>query len=66
MPNADAGSLDVVKLDDELVISSGERRRALRLPRKVAALDLAGARLETDRLVVRFAPGLGAEGHASS
>jgi arsenite-transporting ATPase len=54
LPHAEPGSLDVVKLDDELVIRSGGRRRTLRLPRRIASLSLAGARFEGTRLVVRF------------
>jgi arsenite-transporting ATPase len=55
LPHADPASLDVAKLDDELVIRSGGRRRTLRLPRRIASLSLAGARLEAGQLVVRFA-----------
>jgi len=57
LPGAIAGDLDVVKVDDELVVTTAARRRSIALPRRVAALDLAGARLAGDRLVVRFAGG---------
>jgi arsenite-transporting ATPase len=60
LPHADRDSLDVAKLGDELVIRSGGRRRALRLPRRIASLSLAGARLQAGRLVVRFARAAGA------
>ena len=55
LPHADLERLDVAKLADELLITTGERRRALPLPRRIAALDLVGARLEGAVLVVRFA-----------
>ena len=54
MPNADRNRLDVVKVDDELTITTGTRRRSLKLPRRFALLPLAGARLEGPSLVVRF------------
>jgi arsenite-transporting ATPase len=57
VPLARAGrdALDVVKVDDDLVITAGSRRRAIRLPRRVAPLSLCEARVEGDALVVRFA-----------
>lgn len=55
LPHARSEDLDVAKLDDQLVIRSGGRRRALPLPRRLARLDLAGAKLEKGRLVVRLA-----------
>lgn len=55
LPHADPADLDVAKLADELLIATGERRRALPLPRRIAALELTGARLDAGRLVVRFA-----------
>ena len=54
LPNADPALLDVAKVDDELVVRAGPLRRALRLPRRIAPLNLAGARLAGDRLRVRF------------
>jgi arsenite-transporting ATPase len=56
LPGAEAARLDVVKLDDELTITSGLRRRILKLPRRIAPLSLASAKLEGPSLVVRFAP----------
>jgi len=56
LPGVAPEALDVAKVDDELVVSTGARRRAIVLPRRVASLALAGARLEGGRLVVRFAP----------
>jgi len=55
LPHAERAALDVAKLDDELVVCSAGRRRALKLPRRLAALSLASARFERDILVVRFA-----------
>jgi arsenite-transporting ATPase len=56
LPGADAASLDVVKIEDELVVTTAARRRAIVLPRRVALLELAAARLERGCLHVRFAP----------
>ncbi|HBZ69823.1 MAG TPA: arsenic-transporting ATPase [Deltaproteobacteria bacterium] len=58
LPHAERAALDVAKIEDELVVRSAGRRRALKLPRRLAALSLASARFERDVLVVRF----GAEG----
>jgi arsenite-transporting ATPase len=57
LPGASADDLDVIKIEDELVVTTAARRRAIALPRRVAALDLAAARLEDGRLEVRFAAG---------
>jgi arsenite-transporting ATPase len=54
LPRGGRDGLDVVKIDDDLVISTGGRRRAIRLPRRVAPLALAEARLDEDSLVVHF------------
>ena len=62
LPGADPARLDVVKVDDELVITAGLRRRMLKLPRRIAPLSLASAKLEGSWLVVRFLrPAGGAE-----
>jgi arsenite-transporting ATPase len=55
LPGASAAELDVSKVEGELLLSTGRTRRAIALPRRVAALALAGAKLERGRLVVRFA-----------
>jgi len=55
LPGARSDDLDVAKVEDELVVTSASLRRAIVLPRRVAGLDLAAARLERGRLVVRFA-----------
>ena len=59
VPLARAGrqGLDVVKIEDDLVITAGSRRRAIRLPRRVAPLSLCEARVDADTLIVRFARG---------
>lgn len=54
LPGADPADLDVSKIEDELVIRAGSRRRALKLPRRIAGLDLGAARLEAEELIVRF------------
>ncbi len=56
LPHAERGALEVAKLDGELVIRVGGKRRRLVLPRHLARLALEGARLESERLQVRFAP----------
>ncbi len=55
VPDGDATGLDVVKVDGDLVVTVGVRRRAISLPRRVAPLSLTEARLEGGGLVVRFA-----------
>jgi arsenite-transporting ATPase len=52
LPGARAQELDVAKLGDELLLTVGSRRRALKLPRGLAPLHLAGARLEGGELAV--------------
>jgi arsenite-transporting ATPase len=54
LPGADPARLDVTKIDDELTITTGLRRRMLKLPRRIAPLSLAAAKLEGTSLVVRF------------
>jgi arsenite/tail-anchored protein-transporting ATPase len=55
LPGVDPTQLDVAKLGDELVITMPTRRRRLHLPRRFAALSLAGARVDGGSLLVRFA-----------
>ena len=55
LPLGSRERLDVVKVDEDLVVTAGLRRRAIRLPRRVAPLSLSEARLDGDTLVVRFA-----------
>jgi arsenite-transporting ATPase len=69
LPGADPRHLDVAKVDDELTVTAGLRRRSLKLPARLARLDLASAKLEGPSLRVAFraparrapAPGPGAE-----
>lgn len=56
LPNARREELDVAKLDDALLVRAGALRRAIPLPRRLARLSLASARLDAGRLVVRLAP----------
>ena len=63
LPRAEAQQLDVAKLGEDLVVSTASRRRAIRLPRRLAALSLKGARLAGPSLLVRFARA--AEGEAA-
>ena len=53
-PNADPHHLDVVKVDDELTITTGSRRRSLKLPRRFVPLGLAAARLDGPSMKVAF------------
>ena len=55
LPNAEPGRLDVVKIDDELTITTGPRRRCLKLPRRIVPLDVVSAKIEGPSLVVCFA-----------
>jgi len=57
LPGARADDLDVAVVDDELVVRAGSRRRALRLPGRIAACTLEGARLDAGDLVVAFEAG---------
>jgi arsenite-transporting ATPase len=57
LPHADPDHLDVAKVDDELTITTGVRRRSIKLPRRVASLVLARARLEGPTLIVHFRDG---------
>ena len=54
LPGADPVQLDVVKIDDELTIPAGSSRRSIVLPRRVALLDLARARLAAGELIASF------------
>ena len=54
LPHARGAALDVAKLDDALLIRAGALRRAVPLPRKLARLSLASAKLEAGLLVVRL------------
>ncbi|MDJ0846897.1 MAG: ArsA family ATPase [Myxococcota bacterium] len=56
LPNADPARLAVAKVEDELTVTAGARRRALVLPRSLARLDLAGARLDRGELHVALRP----------
>jgi len=54
LPNADPHHLDVVKVDDELTITTGSRRRSLKLPRRFVPLYLTAARLDGPWMKVVF------------
>jgi arsenite-transporting ATPase len=57
LPRARADEVQVAVVGSELVVTTGPRRRLLKLPRSVARLELETARLEGNRLVVRFTAG---------
>ena len=56
LPHATRAELDVVKIGDELIIRSGSRRRALKLPGRMRSLELARAQLDDGRLIVHLTP----------
>jgi len=60
LPHAGSRHLDVAKVDDELVIETGTRRRSLPLPRRIAHLELSRAWQRGDSLVVHFTAAGGA------
>jgi arsenite-transporting ATPase len=60
LPHATKDALDVAKLDDALLVRTGNRRRSIPLPRKLASLVLVGAKLDAGCLVVRLAADPGA------
>jgi arsenite-transporting ATPase len=60
LPHAGSGELDVAKVDDDLVITTGTRRRCLPLPRRIAHLELARANMRGRSLVVHFTAAVGA------
>jgi arsenite-transporting ATPase len=62
LPNADASHLDVAVVEDELVITTGSTRRALKLPRQFTRLTMRSARLESGSMKVAFARTAGATG----
>jgi arsenite-transporting ATPase len=54
LPRSGREGLDVVKVEDDLMVTAGSRRRAIRLPRRVAPLSLSEAKVDGDELVVHF------------
>jgi arsenite-transporting ATPase len=54
LPFGQPAQISVAKVDGDLVVTAGLRRRAISLPRRVAPLSLAEARSEGGTLVVRF------------
>jgi arsenite-transporting ATPase len=56
LPGARAAELEVAKVEGELVVRAGDRRRAIVLPRGLARCALASASLVEGQLRVEFAP----------
>ena len=54
LPGARAETLDVAKVEAELIVRAGTLRRAIQLPRRIAPIALASARLRDGVLAVRF------------
>lgn len=61
LPGSASDGFDIAKHGDQLLVRAGARRRAFALPRRLAALSLASARLEHGALVIRLAAGERAE-----
>ena len=56
MVGRSAADLDVARIDDELVIGVGGRRRRIALPSGFASLEVERVAMEDASLVVSFAP----------
>jgi len=54
LPGASPESLDVARVDDDLIVRAGAWRRAIALPARIARLSVRSARLEAGNLVVSF------------
>lgn len=54
LPNAPKDKIDISRRDEELVVRIGTFKRNILLPRMIAPLATAGARMEGDILAVRF------------
>jgi arsenite-transporting ATPase len=54
LPGTRAEELGLAMVDGELVVTTPRRRRSIPLPRRIARLDLRGARLEAGQLEVFF------------
>ena len=54
LPHAGSQHLEVARIDDQLVIETGTRRRSLPLPRRIAHLELSQAKFRGDSLLVHF------------
>lgn len=57
LPGADPRALEVATVDDELVVRSGARRRAIPLPRSLAGFEVRRAAYRGDALCVELVPG---------
>jgi arsenite-transporting ATPase len=55
LPHADPSGLDVSKVECDLVVRAGPRRRTIRLPQRLARFELARARFEAGVLSVHLA-----------
>jgi arsenite/tail-anchored protein-transporting ATPase len=56
LPGVAAGPLDLVRLDDDLVVTTGGTRRMIALPSVLRRCTVTGAHLEGDDLRVEFVP----------
>jgi HSP20 family molecular chaperone IbpA len=70
LPGATLDALDVVKVEGDLVVETASVRRAIKLPRRMAALEVSEAHLHEGVLSVFFrdqpvAPGEETRGDAS-
>ena len=56
LPLVDPQSVDLGRVDDDLIVSAAGMRRRLRLPSVLRRCTVTGARLDDGALSVRFAP----------
>jgi len=56
-PDTRKEEISVIKNNDELIVQVGAYRRNIHLPKTVVGLDVGGARLEDNKLVIRFEAG---------
>jgi arsenite-transporting ATPase len=54
LPETQADELDLAKVEGELIVTTSRRRRSIPLPRRLAGMELRGARLESGVLTVVF------------
>jgi arsenite/tail-anchored protein-transporting ATPase len=56
LPFVDKGAVDLKQIGDELVVQVGNQRRNLVLPRALMGLQVRSAKLEGEKLTIRFNP----------
>jgi arsenite-transporting ATPase len=56
LPLANKDQVDLLQTGDELVVQVGDYKRNIILPRALASLKVAGAKLENGELRIKFSP----------